>query len=355
MQAKIVCVVVLAVSVATVAALSDVETLEAPGTGFLKADEKIVIGESMGWSGGSIAMGGSFLSTSGSFSMGGGRRLLTTSSQRMSKGKRNNNRGYEEPDEDDIAAANATTGAIQGVIETLLEMGSMIEDHNNNQVKTMVMKKDTQKCVDSLQTIKMAMGDDVPDGFVESLNQQMASICDDLPAESKPPCCPVRNQTVIDEVTQMMHINTDAEILAALQARLDELYAATPTCDANLCWLESETKEVGSSNSQISIQVAGETNYFKGKVQASVTKAGLCIKTRNAAAPLACTRHKICDNLEMDVTKVCTASDLNDCGWKAPSNGPTTSENKEDITTDVWEEAFSDKAGVLTSMVCTSA
>ena len=78
---------------------------------------------------------------------------------------------------------------------------------------------------------------------MESLNQQMASICDDLPAESKPPCCPSRNQTVIDEVTQMMHINTDAEILAALQARLDELYAATPTCDANLCWLEGETSE----------------------------------------------------------------------------------------------------------------
>ena len=80
-------------------------------------------------------------------------------------------------------------------------------------------------------------------------------------------------------------------------------------------------EKVGSSNSQITIQVAGETNCerrsrvplfadtalltdFKGKVQASVTKAGLCIKTRNAAAPLACTRHKICDNLEMDVTKV---------------------------------------------------
>ena len=41
------CVVVLAVSVATAAALSDVEILEAPGTGFLKADEKTVIGESM--------------------------------------------------------------------------------------------------------------------------------------------------------------------------------------------------------------------------------------------------------------------------------------------------------------------
>jgi len=234
----------------------------------------------------------------------------------------------------------------------------MIEDHNSNHVKTMIMQKDTQKCVDSLQTVKMAMGDDVPDGYVESLNEQMASICDNLPAESKPPCCPVRNQTDIDEVTQMMNNTTnttDAESLAGLQARLDELYAEAPTCDANLCWLDSETKKVGSSNSQISIQVAGETNYFKGKVQADVTKAGLCIKTRNAAAPLACTRHKICDNLEMDVTKVCTASDLNDCGWKNPSNGPTDNENKEDITTDVWEEAFSDKAGVLTSMVCTSA
>ena len=43
---------------------------------------------------------------------------------------------------------------------------------------------------------------------------------------------------------------------------------------------------------------------FKGTVEASITKAGLCIKTRNAAAPLACTRHKICDNLEMDIKKV---------------------------------------------------
>jgi len=329
MQAKIVCVVVLAVSVATVAALSDVETLEAPGTGFLKADEKIVIGESMGWTGGSIAMGGSFLSTSGSFSMGGGRRLLQSD-------------------------GNATAGATQTVIETLLELGSMIEDHSATYVKKQIMKRSKQKCVDSLQTVKMVMGDNVPDGFVEKLNQQMASICDNLPAESKPPCCPSHNQTDIDEVTQMMNITTSAETLAVLQARLDELSVA-PTCDANLCWLDSETKYVGSSNSQISIQVAGETNYFKGKVQASVTKAGLCIKTRNAAAPLACTRHKICDNLEMDVTKVCTASDLNDCGWKNPSNGPTDNENKEDITTDVWEEAFSDKAGVLTSMVCTSA
>jgi len=99
----------------------------------------------------------------------------------------------------------------------------------------------------------------VPDGFVEKLNQQMASICDDLPAESKPACCPARNQTVIDEVTQMMHITTDAETLAGLQARLDELYAATPTCDANLCWLESETIEFLD---EVSSQYLGSLTAF---------------------------------------------------------------------------------------------
>jgi len=274
-------------------------------------------------------MGGSFLSTSGSFSMGGGRRLLQSD-------------------------GNATAENTQTVIETLLELGSMIEDHSANYVKKQIMKRSNQKCVDSLQTVKMVMGDDVPDGFVEKVNQQMASICDDLPAESKPACCPSHNQTDIDEIQQIMNITTSAETHAVLQARLDELSGA-PTCDANLCWLESETKKVGSWKSQISIQVAGETNYFKGKVKASVTKAGLCIKTRNAAAPLACTRHKICDNLDIEIKKVCTASDLNDCGWKKPNHGPTDSDSKQDITTPKWEQAMSDKAGVLLSMVCTSA
>ena len=81
-------------------------------------------------------MGGSFLSTSGSFSMGGGRRLLQSD-------------------------GNATAENTQTVIETLLELGSMIEDHSATYVKKQVMKRSKQKCVDSLQTIKMVMGDDV--------------------------------------------------------------------------------------------------------------------------------------------------------------------------------------------------
>jgi hypothetical protein len=303
-------VVALVVSLATAAALSEIEVLEAPGTGFLKSDERLVLGESMGWNGGSIAMGGSFLSTSGSFSMGG-RRLLNVE-------------------------GNATAEETQTVIETLLELGSMIENHSANYVKKQIMGRSNQNCVDSLQTVKMVMGDDVPDGFVDKMDREMSAICDSLAADEKPACCPTHNQTDMSGPFV-----------------LDELSGA-PTCDANLCWLDSETKKVGSWNT-ISIQVAGETNYFKGSVQASVTKAGLCIKTRNAAAPLACTRHKICDGLEMEMKRVCTASDINDCGWKTPVDGPTDNANKEDITTPKWQQAMEDKAGVLTSMVCTSA
>jgi hypothetical protein len=327
MQAKFLCVVALVVSLATAAALSEIEVLEAPGTGFLKSDERLVLGESMGWNGGSIAMGGSFLSTSGSFSMGG-RRLLNVE-------------------------GNATAEETQTVIETLLELGSMIENHSANYVKKQIMGRSKQNCVDSLQTVKMVMGDDVPDGFVDKMNREMSAICDSLAADEKPACCPTHNQTDIDEVNTLMEVSSNPDTLAVLQARLDELSGA-PTCDANLCWLDSETKKVGSWNT-ISIQVAGETNYFKGSVQASVTKAGLCIKTRNAAAPLACTRHKICDGLEIELKKVCTASDINDCGWKTPVDGPTDNANKEDITTPKWQQAMEDKAGVLTSMVCTSA
>jgi len=323
--------------------------------------EGVRVSAKTGWSSsGGVGIGGNEVmsfSTGGSFSLGGGERLgersgdVTTSGDGDGDGD-----GGEFDDSLDTDAEEAKavekTEATSNKARTLLELGDLIENHESDSVTDQILGRNNIKCIDSTIAVKSVMGDTVPEGWDEKLIPMITEICDGIPAGSKPDCCPSRNQEEIDEVTQMIASATHNETKEALEVRLAEL-DGDPTCDANLCWQPMAEKKIGNNN-YVAIQINGETNYFKGDVKAKVTKTNICIKTRNVLNPLQCERYKICDSLEYTIEKVCTSTDINDCGWKKPVYQATTSSSKVDISTDAWTQGISDKASVLTGMVCGS-
>jgi hypothetical protein len=283
--------------------------------------------------------------------MNGGERLSdTTRLGESSDGGGEFDTGLDEEAEAQKAAAKTT--ATSDKARTLLELGELINNHEAEEVKKQVLGRNQIQCVDSTIAVKAVMGDTVPEGWDAKLIPMITDICDGIPAGSKPDCCPSRNQDEIDEVTTMIADATHNGTKAALEVRLAQL-DGDPTCDANLCWQPMAEKKIGNNN-YVAIQIDGETNYFKGDVKAKVTKTNICIKTRNPLNPLQCERYKICDSLEYTIEKVCTANDINDCGWKKPVYEPTTKSSKVDISTDAWTKGIEDKASVLTGMVCGS-